>query len=126
MQQAAPGSYVAVLGASTKEDRYSNKAVKMLLEHGHRPIPVHPAAPTVHDVPGVKSLDDIREDVDTLTVYVGPKISSDSLDSILELHPRRVVFNPGAENEELAVRLEAAGIEVLRACTLVLLRTSQF
>lgn len=126
MNRAEEGSRVAVLGASTKEERYSNKAVKMLLEHGHHPIPVHPAGHTVHDIAGLKSLDDIKTPVDTLTMYVGPNISSKALDAILRLKPRRVIFNPGSENEELAVKLEAAGIEVVRACTLVLLRTDQF
>ena len=98
----------------------------MLKEHGHTPIPVHPAGHTVDSTPGLKSLDDIREPVDTLTMYVGPDISNGEFDRILRLKPRRVIFNPGAENEPLAEKLEAAGIEVVRACTLVLLRTEQF
>jgi hypothetical protein len=126
MQRAEAGSKVAVLGASTKEERYSNRAVKMLVEHGHVPIPVHPSGEAVHGVTTRKSLDDITESIDTLTVYVSPNISSRALDSILKLKPRRVIFNPGAENEELAAKLEVAGVEVLRACTLVMLRTEQF
>jgi predicted CoA-binding protein len=126
MANAAAASRVAVLGASPKEDRYSFKAVRMLLEHGHVPVPVHPAGHTVDGVAGLKSLDDITEPIDTLTVYVNAGISGGQLDSILKLNPRRVVFNPGAENEELATKLEAAGIEVVRACTLVMLRTDQF
>lgn len=126
MQQAAEHSRVAVLGASTNEERYSFKAVQMLKEHGYQPIPVHPAGHTVDGVPGVKSLDDITEPVDTLTIYVGPDKSGDEFERIVKLKPRRVIFNPGAENEEIAFKLEAAGIEVVRACTLVMLRTEQF
>jgi hypothetical protein len=126
MTNAPAHSTVAVLGASTNEERYSFQAVHMLKEHDHRPIPVHPAGHTVDGVPGVKALTDINESVDTLTVYVNEKISSGEYDSILKLKPRRVVFNPGAENEALAGRLEKAGIEVVRACTLVMLRTGQF
>ncbi|RME31093.1 MAG: CoA-binding protein [Candidatus Zixiibacteriota bacterium] len=125
-KRAAPGSRVAVLGASPKEDRYSFKAVKMLAEHGHKPIPVHPAGHVVNGIKALTSLDEIDQPVDTLTVYVNPKISSGELDRILKLRPRRVIFNPGAENEELAGKLEEAGIEVVRACTLVLLQTEQF
>ena len=125
-KRAAPGSRVAVLGASPKEDRYSFRAVKMLKEHGHQPIPVHPAGHAVDGIPALKSLDEITEPLDTLTIYVNPTISSGELDRILALKPRRVIFNPGAENEELAAKLEAAGIEVVRACTLVLLQTDQF
>lgn len=126
MPKATPHSRVAVLGASPKEDRYSFKAVHLLKENGHQPIPVHPAGHTVDTVPGLKSLDDITEPVDTLTMYVGPDISNGELEKILRLKPRRVIFNPGSENESLAEKLETAGIEVVRACTLVMLRTSQF
>jgi predicted CoA-binding protein len=126
MTKAAAHSTVAVLGASPKEDRYSFKAVHMLNEYGHKPIPVHPAGHTVDGVPGVKSLDDIDSAVDTLTVYVNSSISDKEIDNILKLKPRRVIFNPGSENPELAAKLEKAGIEVVQACTLVMLRTEQF
>ena len=117
---------MAVLGASPKEDRYSFKAVHMLKEHEHYPIPIHPAGHMVDGVPGLKSLDDIREPVHTVTCYVNASISDGEFDRIVALGPKRVIFNPGAENENLAARLEAAGIEVVRACTLVLLQTGQF
>jgi predicted CoA-binding protein len=117
---------VAVLGASPKEDRFSYKAVKLLREHGHLPIPVHPAGHDVLGIHGLKSLDEISGPVDTLTMYVGPQISDGELDRILRLRPRRIIFNPGSENEGLADKLRGAGIEVVFACTLVMLQTDQF
>ena len=126
MERAAPNSNVAVLGASPKEDRYSFKAVRMLKENGHRPVPVHPAGHVVDGIKCARSLDEIKDKIDTLTVYVNSKISDKELERFLKLKPRRVIFNPGAENESLAKKLEEAGIEVIRACTLVMLRTKQF
>jgi hypothetical protein len=126
MTRAYQNSKVAVLGASPKKDRYSFMAVKMLKEHGHSPIPVHPAGHVVDGVKSLKSLTEIDHPVDTLTMYVNAKISDTELDNILVLKPRRVIFNPGAENEKLAGQLEKEDIEVVRACTLVLLRTEQF
>lgn len=126
MSKAAAHAWVAVLGASPKEDRFSFKAVRMLKEHGFVPIPVHPAGPTVDGIPAVKSLEDIAEPVDTVTMYIGPDKSGDELERIIQLKPRRVIFNPGAENEEIAYKLEAAGVEVVRNCTLVMLRSGQF
>lgn len=126
MTKAAAGSHVAVLGASTNEKRYSFMAVRMLKENGHHPIPVHPRGHSVDGVEGVSGLNKIGEPIDTLTLYVNSKISSPELDNILKLNPRRVVFNPGTENEDLAKKLTAAGIETLEACTLVMLRTDQF
>ena len=124
--RAPGGSRVAVLGASTKPERYSFRAVHELKERGYMPIPVHPAGHFVDGVPGVKSLDRIKDCVDTLTIYVNAKISSEQEKDILELKPRRVIFNPGAENKELAVVLKKAGIEVLEACTLVMLHTGAY
>ena len=126
MPRAIAGARVAVLGASTNEERYSFKAVQMLEEHGFSPVPVHPAGHVVNSIRAVKTLDDIEEKVDTLTMYVGEKISSKQLNDILKLKPRRVIFNPGAENKQLAEKLKEHGIEVVEACTLVMLRTEQF
>ena len=123
---APAGSRVAVLGASPKEDRYSFKAMHMLKEHGHKPIPIHPAGHTVDGVPGFKSLSEIEQPIDTLTLYVNSKISSSQKIEILKLNPRRVIFNPGAENEELADVLKRAGIEVVINCTLVMLNAEKF
>ncbi len=126
MTCAKAGSNVAVLGASTKEERYSNKAVKMLLEHDHCPIPVHPSGAEVHGLETKKSLSEISVPIDTLTMYIGPKLSSGAYDNIIALKPRRIIFNPGSENEELAAKPETAGIEVVIACTLVMLTTGVY
>lgn len=117
---------VAILGASDNPERYSNKAFKMLKEYGHEPIPVSPKLTQLEGVPVKKTLQEVPKPVDTLTVYVNPQISSSMENEILELKPKRVIFNPGSENPSLAKKLSAANIEVEEACTLVLLRTKQF
>lgn len=117
---------VVVLGASQKPERYSNKAIHMLLEHGHEVIPVHPRLDEVEGLKVVHDLAEISGSVDTLTLYVGADASSAAAAAIIRLHPTRVIFNPGAENPDLALRLRQAGIGYEQACTLVLLRTGQF
>jgi predicted CoA-binding protein len=120
------GQKVAILGASRKPERYSNKAFHMLREYGHKVLPVSPGFSELEGVPVFANLGEIHEPVDTLTMYVGPAISSDLLSAILQLNPKRVIFNPGSENPELESALEKSGIKVEEACTLVLLRTKQF
>lgn len=117
---------VAVLGASHKEDRYANKVLHRLAEKGHEAIGVNPALPAIPGFEVVKTLEDLPEDVHTLTVYVGPERSSALASSILERGFERVVFNPGAENPELEKALQAKGVEVLEACSLVMLSTRQW
>jgi predicted CoA-binding protein len=117
---------VVVLGASPKPDRYSNKAVKLLLEHGHSVVPVHPAAVEIEGLPVSSNLSAVHGPVDTLTVYLSPAHTGSLQSDILALKPGRVIFNPGTENPPLTAALEEAGIRTEEACTLVLLNTGQF
>ncbi len=117
---------VVVLGASSHPEKYSNKAVKSLLEAGWRVIPVNPAGGQVHGLEVAKELPSPGADIHTVTFYVNAKNSSAMAKALLELKPRRAIFNPGAENEKLMKKLSAAGIETLEACTLVMLLTGQF
>jgi predicted CoA-binding protein len=117
---------VVVLGASPKPERYSNQAVRALVEHGHRVIPVHPLLKKIAGVAAVPGLAQINEAVDTLTLYVGPERGEELLQEMIDLKPNRVIMNPGTESDEIENHLTAQGITVLRACTLVMLRTGQF
>ena len=117
---------VAVLGASANPERYSYKAVRMLKEHNYPVFPVHPSARAVDSVPCYATLSDITASIDTITVYMSERNSTPLIEEILRVRPRRVILNPGAENSELRRRCEAAGVNVVEACTLVLLTTSQF
>ena len=117
---------VAVVGASARPDRYSNRAVRLLLEHGHEVVPVHPAAAVIEDLPVIPGLEDLSGHVDTVTLYVSAERSSALEDVIINLRPGRVIFNPGAENPALREALEANRIHTEEACTLVLLNTDQF
>ena len=117
---------VAVIGASNKPDRYSYQAVKLLQEKGHVVFPVHQR---IKDIEGLKvypSISDIREIIDTVSLYVAADISSQLADSILAHKPRRIIFNPGAENSALEQKAKEKGVTPLNACTLVMLRTGQF
>lgn len=117
---------VVILGASNREDRYSYKAFKMLASHGFRVIPIHPALADIEGVKVKASLEDIDQEVDTVTLYVGPSRLPDLLSGIIRLSPRRVVFNPGTELPEAQEELKKRGIEVVEGCTLVMIRNGNF
>ena len=117
---------VVVLGASNKPARYSYQAVKLLAEKGHTVFPVHPAVSEIDGIPVFKRLADIPASIHTITVYLAPERSVALADEILSARPQRVIFNPGAENPSLAQRLQNKGVEVLNACTLVMLKTNQY
>lgn len=117
---------VVILGASDNPERYSYKAYQALKKHGHKPLLVSPSLKELEGNRVASDLSEIKANVDTLTMYVNPKISSELKSKILELKPKRVIFNPGSENPSLENDLKKSGIDVLQACTLVLLATDQF
>jgi len=117
---------VAVVGASPNDERFSNKAMRLLAEKGHNPIPVAPAHREILERKVYATLSAVSDRIDTVTLYVGAKRQAAVIDELLRAAPRRVIFNPGTENPEAYDRLRDAGIEVVEGCTLVMLRTRQF
>lgn len=117
---------VAVIGASPKEERYSNKAIKMLNEYNHTPIPVAPGHNTIEGLTVHESLDSVTDDLDTVTLYLAPARQEKVIRQIIEKSPKRVIFNPGTENPAAREMLESENIQVVEACTLVMLRTNQY
>ena len=117
---------VAILGASDQPSRFAYKAFKLLNQHDHITLPVHPHLKMIEGVKVFSSLDQLKEPVDTLTMYVNSSISSQLEDQILKLNPKRIIFNPGSENPQLETQLKKAGLEVINECTLVMLNAKRF
>ena len=114
-----------VIGASTDASRYAYKATLALQKHQHEVIPVGIKEGVINGIT-ISTEKIIIPDVDTVTMYVGPKNQPFWYDYILSLKPKRVIFNPGAENSEFKTILNKNNIEVEEACTLVLLGTGQY
>lgn len=115
-----------VLGASNKPHRYSNKAIRMLLEYGHHVIPVHPRLENIEGLVVKHQLANIQQPVDTLALYVGPERSRPLVDDIIKLSPARVILNPGTESTELELALMHADIPFVKDCTLLMLEHGRF
>ena len=114
-----------VIGASENPARYSNKAIQALISHGHEVVAI---GLREGEVAGVSFNSEKKpfENVDTVTLYVGPQNQPEYYNYMIGLKPRRVIFNPGTENPEFITKLESAGIFPEIACTLVLLATGQY
>jgi predicted CoA-binding protein len=115
-----------VLGASTKPGRYALLAAEMLDDKGFE---FELLGKMQGEVRGVKIKEDFEEiagPIETVTVYLSEKNQVEYEDYLLKLKPKRVIFNPGAENYDLALKLEQNGIEPIEACTLVMLSTGQY
>lgn len=117
---------VAILGASDRPERYAYKAMKRLESHGHENFLIHPSLPEIEGRQVFSTLSQVEESIDTIAMYVNPKISSGLVKELVSSKPRRIIFNPGSENREIYSELIESGIDVEEACVLVLLSTDQF
>jgi len=114
-----------VIGASENHERYSAKAIKALVSYNHEVVAIGLREGEVAGVPFNSEKKEF-DNVDTVTLYVGPKNQPDYYEYIVRLKPQRVIFNPGTENPEFIEQLKAADIYPEIACTLVLLATGQY
>ena len=119
------GEKVLVLGASENEARYSNKAMKLLLENSYRVYAVGRKAGEVDGVI-IHSKPVALEGIDTITLYLRAENQREYYNYVESIRPRRVIFNPGAENPEYMSRLLSMGIQVEESCTLVMLNMGVF
>ncbi len=114
-----------VIGASPDEGRYSNMAVRLLKEHGHKVIPIG----TRHGEIAGLAIENGQPEIigtHTVTLYINANRQPELYTYILGLNPQRIIFNPGTENSEFEKLASEHGIETMEACTLVMLRTGQF
>jgi predicted CoA-binding protein len=114
-----------VLGASDNPSRYSYLAMQRLQKHGHPVVAVGKKNALVAGITIEKEMKEFS-DVDTVTIYLNPIHQQEYYNYILSLKPKRIIFNPGAENEELVSLATRHQIKVMEACTLVLLSTGQY
>ena len=114
-----------VLGASPNPSRYSYLAMNRLKQKGHDVVAIGTREATVNGITIEKEKKEF-ENVDTVTLYLNPQRQQEYQDYILSLHPKRIIFNPGTENDELWQKAKDAGIQPVEACTLVMLSTGQY
>jgi predicted CoA-binding protein len=114
-----------ILGATPNTGRYANLAANRLVRSGHTIVNVGIKEGEVAGVP-IEKPETIHDDIDTITLYVGPANQQGLYKYILDTNPKRIIFNPGTENSELRRMANDKGIETEYACTLVMLSTGQY
>lgn len=116
---------VLLIGASPNPERYAYKAFKLLRSNGHVVVLL---SIKKDEIDGVKFINEFpkNENFETVTLYINPQIQKKYYNDLIQLKPKRIIFNPGTENEELYNLLDEYNILYMEACTLVLLRTGQY
>jgi len=125
MQQTATRKKTLVLGASENPSRYSNMAIRKLVSYGHPVVAIGKKGGRVNDVEIQTELA-VLGDIDTVTLYLNPANQAVYFDYILGLHPKRIIFNPGTENDLLVKSAKKNGIETIEGCTLVMLSIGNY
>lgn len=120
-----PNKRTVVIGASNNPERYAYKAVLSLVAKGQEVFPVGIRNGQIGNIQIVTDRD-IYENIDTVTLYVGPQNQPDWYEYILALQPKRIIFNPGTENQELMQLGKNKNIEIVEACTLVMLSIGNY
>ena len=114
-----------VIGASENPERYAYKVVTKLQEHGFKVIALGLKPGIIGNIP-IQTTFPKENEIDTVTMYVGPNRQTALIPEIIALKPRRIIFNPGTENPDFIKQAKEAGIETEIACTLVLLATDSY
>jgi predicted CoA-binding protein len=114
-----------IIGATTNPNRYAYLALESLVKRNY---PVVGVGLKEAEINGVKIHKDkkVFSNIDTVTLYLSAKNQIGFYDYLLQLNPRRVIFNPGTQNPELENLLAKNDIKVVHACTLVMLKTGQY
>ena len=115
---------VLVLGASLNPTRYAHKVALQLNRLAYAVVLVG-HKPGIIDGLSIETYIP-NKSYDTVTLYLGAKNQQQYHDQLLKLKPKRIIFNPGAENsvfQKLAIQKD---IEAFEACTLVMLSMGTF
>jgi predicted CoA-binding protein len=125
IMQATEKKKTLILGASPNPQRYSYLAIDRLRNAGHEVVAIGRKNAVVKDVQ-IDTEQKPYTDVHTVTLYLNPLHQKEYYNYILSLQPKRIIFNPGAENDELYRIATDHAIKAQEACTLVLLSTGQY
>lgn len=113
----APQS-VAVIGASHDRRKFGNKAVRAYLENGYTVFPVNPREETVEGLRAYRSVEEIPEPVEIVSLYVPPAVGLKMLEAIAKMKPQEVWLNPGSESDELVEAAADLHLRTVVACSI--------
>ena len=111
---------VAILGASAERNKFSNKSVRAHVQQGYTVYPVNPKGGEIEGLPVYKSLAEIPPgNLDRISVYLPPAVGMKVLPEIIARGTDELWLNPGADSDELIAVAQAAGLNVIQACSIV-------
>lgn len=115
---------VAVIGASNDRTKYGNKAVRAFQRAGYKVFPVHPAQTEVEQMPCYKTVRDVPEKPNLVSVYVGPERLLQILPDISARGCDELWLNPGTVSEDVLEKAKELGIKTAQLCSIIAVGSS--
>jgi hypothetical protein len=110
---------VAIIGASSDPQKYGNKAIKAYSIIGYKVYPINPNEDEIEGIKAYKSILDIPDEIDRVTMYVPPKVGLKILEDIKKKGVKELYFNPGSENDEIVEKAKELGLNPILACSIL-------
>jgi len=114
---------IALVGASPKPERPSNRVMRYLLAEGYRVIPVRPHRVEILGIPCVDSVTDIEEPVDLVDVFRRAEFCPEVAEQAAAAGAKALWLQLGIVSPESRAIAERAGMDyVENACTAIVHR----
>jgi len=110
---------VAVIGASQNRKKFGNKAVRAYVKHGDTVYPVNPNCAEIEGLPTYRSVLDIPDNLDRITIYLPPERTLTILEDIAGKKAGEIFFNPGSKNKVVIREAEKLGMNLFLACSII-------
>ena len=110
---------IAIIGASADRNKFGNKCVRAYKSKDYAVFPVNPKENKIEGLNCFPNITDIPETIDIVSLYILPEITEDIINDIISVKPKLIYFNPGTEDEEIINKLQKAGIEVKKECSII-------
>jgi len=110
---------VAIIGASVDRSKFGNKAVRAFLSQGFNVFPVNPKETEIEGIPVYKSVADLPERPQLVSIYLPPSVLLKVLPEIKERGCDELWLNPGAASPEVTQAAQKLGLNVIQACSIL-------
>lgn len=109
---------IAIIGATSRRDKFSNKAVRAFMQHGDKVVPIHPAQAEVEGLRAYTGVLDVPENIDMASFYVPSNVGIRVLEECAQKGIKKIILNPGVESAELLQRAKELNIEAIQTCSI--------
>jgi predicted CoA-binding protein len=110
---------IAIIGASSKREKFGNKAVRAYLAQGWTVYPINPREAEIEGQTAYASLSDVPAPLDRVALYLPPELGLTVLDELSRVEHQDLILNPGTENAALLARAAELGLPARQDCAIV-------